>query len=140
MVHNLAPKGGAGFVLANGSMSSSQSGEGEIRKNVIEAKLVNCMAPPPGQLFYSTLIPVCWWFLARGSRRRGGLLLINARKLGRMMDRMHRELTGEEIGRTEDTYYACRTKENDYSDVRGFRKGTLPEEVGKHRHVVTSGR
>ena len=87
MVHHLAPKGVAGFVLANGSMSSNQSGEGEIRKNLIEAELVDCMVALPGQLFYSTQIPACLWFLARGRRRRGKILFIDARKLGRMVDR-----------------------------------------------------
>ena len=88
MAHHLAPKGVAGFVLANGSMSSNQSGEGQIRKNLIEAGLVDCMVAMPGQLFYSTQIPVCLWFLARN--RRYKLLFIDARKLGRMTDRPHR--------------------------------------------------
>ena len=81
MVHYLAPKGVVGFVLANGSMSSSQSGEGEIRKNLIEAELVDCMVALPGQLFYSPQIPACLWFLARGRRRRGEILFVDARKL-----------------------------------------------------------
>jgi len=140
MVHHLAPRGIAGFVLANGSMSSSQSGEGEIRKNLIEAELVDCMVALPGQLFYSTQIPACLWFLARGRRRRGEILFIDARKLGRMVDRTHRELTGEEIGRIADTYHAWRTHENGYSDVPGFCKSASLEEVRKHGHVVTPGR
>ena len=86
MVHHLAPRGVAGFVLANGSMSSNQSGEGDIRKNLIEAEAVDCMVALPGQLFYSTQIPACLWFLARGRRRRGEILFIDARKLGRMVD------------------------------------------------------
>ena len=91
IVHHLAPAGVAGFVLANGSMSSSQSGEGAIRKNLIEAGLVDCMVAMPGQLFYSTQIPVCLWFLARRRTRRDEILFIDARKLGRMVDRTHRE-------------------------------------------------
>ena len=87
MVHHLAPNGGAGFVLANGSMSSSQSGEGEIRKSLIEADLVDCMVALPGQLFYSTQIPACLWFLARNRKPGGEILFIDARKLGRMVDR-----------------------------------------------------
>ena len=113
-IYHLAPTGLAGFVLANGSMSSNQSGEGEIRKNIIEADLVDCMVALPGQLFYSTQIPVCLWFIARDKRddrfrdRRGEILFIDARKLGTMTDRVHRELTDEDIRRIADTYHAWR--------------------------------
>jgi type I restriction enzyme M protein len=126
-IHHLAPHGMAGFVLANGSMSSGQSGEGEIRKAMIEADIVDCMVALPGQLFYSTQIPVCLWFLARnksgktpsprtrgegrgeGFRSRPGeTLFIDARKLGVLIDRVHRELTDEEIARVADTYHAWR--------------------------------
>src|ERR1700694_3757447 len=104
-IHHLAPSGIAGFVLANGSMSSNQSGEGEIRKSLIEADLVDCMIAMPGQLFYTTQIPVCLWFLARSKKngkfrdRRGQTLFIDARKLGVLRDRIHRDLTDEEIAR-----------------------------------------
>ena len=100
-IHHLAPQGMAGFVLANGSMSSNQSGEGDIRRALIEADLVDCMVALPGQLFYSTQIPVCLWFLAksknadakRGFRdRRKHTLFIDARKLGTLIDRVHRKL------------------------------------------------
>ena len=113
-IHHLAPTGMAGFVLANGSLSSNQSGEGEIRKNIIEAGLVDCMVALPGQLFYSTQIPVCLWFIARDKRngrfrdRRGEILFIDARKLGRMIDRVHRELTGDDIARIAGAYHAWR--------------------------------
>ncbi len=111
-VHHLAPNGIAGFVLANGSMSSQQSGEGEIRKAIVEADLVDCMVALPGQLFYSTQIPVCLWFLARDKKnglggrgkkmrnRQKETLFIDARKLGTLVDRMHRELTDDEIARS----------------------------------------
>ncbi len=123
-IYHLAPAGLAGFVLANGSMSSNQSGEGEIRKAIVEADLVDCMVALPGQLFYSTQIPVCLWFsprrqapppspagrgeAAEGRDRRGETLFIDARKLGTLTDRVHRELTDEDIARIADTYHAWR--------------------------------
>ena len=148
IVHHLAPAGNAGFVLANGSMSSSQSGEGGIRKNLIEADRVDCMVALPGQLFYSTQIPACLWFLARDRKggkfrdRRGEVLFIDARKMGRMVDRTHRELTDEDITRIADKYHAWRGGEGvgDYADVPGFCKATVLEEVRKHGHVLTPGR
>ena len=148
IIHHLAPAGAAGFVLANGSMSSSQAGEGNIRKNLIEAGLVDCMVALPGQLFYSTQIPACLWFLARnrgngGVRdRRDEILFIDARALGRMVDRTHRELTNEDIARIADTYHAWRSVEaaSGYEDEPGFCKSTPLEEVRKHSHVLTPGR
>ena len=149
MVYHLSPKGVAGIVLANGSMSSNQSNEGEIRKSLIENNLVDCMVALPGQLFYSTQIPACLWFLARNRRgdggmrdRRGQILFIDARKLGTMVDRTHRELGGEDIGRIAGTYHAWRGRDMDseYEDVAGFCKSTSLEEVRKHGHVLTPGR
>src|SRR5437870_4040536 len=104
----------AGFVLANGSMSSNQSGEGDIREALVEADLVDCMVALPGQLFYSTQIPVCLWFLARDKSngrfrdRRGETLFIDARKLGTMVDRIHRELTDADIARIAGAYHSWR--------------------------------
>jgi type I restriction enzyme M protein len=149
MIHHLAPAGLAGFVLANGSMSSNQSGEGEIRKNIIEADLVDCMVALPGQLFYSTQIPVCLWFLARDKKngrfrdRRGEVLFIDARKMGRMVDRTHRELTDEDIARIAGTYHAWRGDKGaakKYEDVPGFCKAAKLEEIRKHGYVLTPGR
>jgi type I restriction enzyme M protein len=148
IVHHLAPAGVAGLVLANGSMSSNQSGEGEIRKGLIEADLVDCMVALPGQLFYSTQIPACLWFLARDRKdgkfrdRRGHVLFIDARKLGRMADRTHRELTDEDIARIAGTYHAWRGEKDAgrYADVPGFCRSGALEEVRKHGHVLTPGR
>ena len=142
IVHHLAPARVAGFVLANGSMSSSQSGEGEIRKNLIEAELVDCMVALPGQLFYSTQIPACLWFLARGRKRRGEVLFIDARKLGRMADRTHRELADEDVARIAGVYHAWRGGEDagGYADIPGFSTSAPLDEVRRHSHVLTPGR
>lgn len=147
--HHLAPKGTAGVVLANGSMSSNQSGEGEIRKAMIEADVVDCMVALPGQLFYSTQIPACLWFLTRekapgkGRRdRRGQVLFIDARKMGELVDRTRRELTDAEIQKIADTYHAWRGEKNagEYADVAGFCKSAPLEDIRKHDHVLTPGR
>ena len=148
MVHHLAPGGVAGFVLANGSMSTNTSGEGEIRKNLIEADLVDCMVALPGQLFYATQIPVCLWFLARDRRngkfrdRRGEVLFIDARELGIMVDRTHRELTDEDISLIAGTYHAWRSKDvaGEYADVLGFCNSASLEVVRRSGHVLTPGR
>lgn len=148
IVHHLAPAGVAGFVLANGSMSSNQSGEGEIRKSLIEADLVDCMVALPSQLFYSTQIPACLWFLARDRQngkfrdRRSEVLFIDARKLGRMVDRTHRELADEDVARITDTYHAWRGEKDagEYEDISGFCKSATLEEVRKHNHALTPGR
>jgi type I restriction enzyme M protein len=147
-IHHLSPTGTAGFVLANGSMASNQSGEGEIRKAIIEADLVDCMVALPGQLFYSTQIPVCLWFLARNKRnssfrdRRRQTLFIDARKLGTMTDRTHLELTEDDIARVAKTYHAWRgePEAGRYADVAGFCKSATTEEIAGHGYVLTPGR
>jgi type I restriction enzyme M protein len=153
IVHHLAPFGTAGVVLANGSMSSNQSGEGEIRKSMIEADVVDCMVALPGQLFYSTQIPACLWFLARDKSngqagkehlrdRRGLVLFIDARKLGVMVDRTRCELTDEDVKKIANTYHAWRGEKNagKYADLAGFCKSATKEEIQKQGYVLTPGR
>jgi type I restriction enzyme M protein len=149
MVSKLAPSGTAGFVLANGSMSTSSTSELEIRRNLIEKEndLVECIVTLPGQLFYSTQIPVCLWFVtrnkaAKGQRdRRGQILFIDARKLGYMVDRTHKELSNEDIQKVADVYHAWRgTNEQVYQDVAGFCKAASLDEVKKHEYILTPGR
>lgn len=154
IIHHLAPRGTAGVVLANGSMSSQQSGEGEIRKALIEADHVDCMVALPGQLFYSTQIPACLWFLARdksgnGLRdRRGEILLIDARKLGQLVDRTRREFSDGDISLIADTYHRWRGKPEavaaaglePYADEPGFCRSATLDEVRGHGHVLTPGR
>ena len=152
-ISHLAPNGVAGFVLANGSLSSNQSGEGEIRKNMVEADVVDCIVALPGQLFYSTQIPVSLWFVSRNKKngkglegkplrdRSGEILFIDARKLGFMADRTHRDLSDEDIAKIAGTYHNWRGDGNGtYEDVAGFCKSAKLEEVRAHGHVLTPGR
>jgi type I restriction enzyme M protein len=148
MIHHLAPAGIAGFVLANGSMSSNQSGEGEIRKAIIDADLVDCMIALPGQLFYGSPIPVCLWFVVRNKSngkfrdRRNKTLFIDGRKLGQLIDRVHRELTDEEITRIADAYHSWRAEKDSgkYADISGFCKSARSDEIAAHGYVLTPGR
>ncbi len=150
-VHHLAPNGIAGFVMANGSMSSNSGGEGDIRKALVEGDLVDCMIAMPGQLFFTTGIPVCLWFLSRNKKggkaadrklrnRAGETLFIDARKLGSLATRTLRELSAEEIARIADTYHAWRGEGGAYEDVAGYCKSATTEEIEKHGFVLTPGR
>ncbi|MEW8053012.1 MAG: class I SAM-dependent DNA methyltransferase [Candidatus Thiodiazotropha sp.] len=148
ILHHLAPHGTAGVVLANGSMSSAQSGEGSIRRAMVEGDVIDCMIALPGQLFYSTQIPACLWFLAKGKKNKkfrdrcGEVLFIDARKLGHMVDRARRELSEEDIRKIASTYHAWRGEEgvDDYEDIPGFCISATLEEIRKHNHVLTPGR
>jgi len=147
-IHHLSPVGIAGFVLANGSMSSNQSSEGEIRRNIIEADLVDCMIALPPQLFYGSQIPACLWFLARNKRngkfrdRSRQTLFIDARKIGHMVDRVHREFSDEDISHIASTYHAWRGEADaeTYQDIPGFSKSATTEEIATYNYVLTPGR
>jgi type I restriction enzyme M protein len=143
---HLAPNGTAGVVLANGSMSSAQSGEDTIRKAMVEADAVDCMITLPGQLFYSTPIPACLWFLARNKNtggklrdRRGEVLFIDARKLGTLVDRTRKEFSDGDVAKIAGVYHAWREGKG-YQDVSGFCKVAKLEDIRKHGHVLTPGR
>ena len=158
MLHHLSPMGTMVTVLANGSLSSQQSGEGEIRRNLIEADLVECIVALPSQLFYTTQIPVCLWFLTKdksGKARRigpsvsprrpryGEVLFIDARTLGHMVSRTNRELADADIARIADTYHAWRGEGADlkpYEDVPGFCASVDLDTIREHQHVLTPGR
>lgn len=148
IMNKLAPSGIAGFVLANGSMSTSTTAELEIRSKLIKADRVDCIVTLPGQLFYSTQIPVCLWFLARNKApkglrdRRGEILFIDARKMGQMVDRTHRELTPRDIKKIADTYHAWRgqSEAGTYMDTKGFCKAAKLVEVQEHEYILTPGR
>ena len=150
--HKLSPSGTAGIVLANGSMNSNSGGEGEIRKNMIEAGLIDCMVALPAQLFYNTMIPACLWFLARNKfngkfrNRADEILFIDARKIGSMINRRNKEFSDEDIAQITDTYHAWRSvRENNhspqpYEDKAGFCKAATLEEVRKNNYVLMPGR
>lgn len=148
ILFHLSPTGTAGVVLANGSMSSMQSGEGDIRRAMVDGDVVDCMIALPGQLFYSTQIPACLWFLARNKAnhgfrdRRGEVLFIDARKLGHLVDRTRRELSDDDIATIAATYHAWRGEKGagDYEDIPGFCKAATLEEIKGHNYVLTPGR
>ena len=146
MLYHLAPNGSLALLLANGSMSSNSSGEGDIRRALVEADLVECMVALPGQLFTNTQIPACIWFLtknktARGNyrNRSGHTLFIDARKLGFMLDRVLRGFTDDDIARIADTFRNWK-RGKDYQDIAGFCKSASTSEIAGHGHVLTPGR
>ena len=155
MISKLSENGIAGFVLANGSMSTNTSGEGQIRQKLIENDLVDCMIALPGQLFYTTQIPVCLWFITKNKRtqqfsddrkqfrdRRGETLFIDARNMGSMISRVHKELTNDDIAEITRTYHAWRgeAKDGDYQDIPGFCKSASLNDIKANDYVLTPGR
>ncbi|MBT7544795.1 MAG: SAM-dependent DNA methyltransferase [Kordiimonadaceae bacterium] len=152
IVHHLAPNGTAGVVLANGSMSSNTSGEGEIRQGLIENDLVDCMVSLPGNLFYGVTIPCCLWFLAKNKKlkglrnRKGKVLFIDARKLGTMVDRARRDFSNDDVLKISDTYHAWQgqsyaiERSGEYKDISGFCHSTSLEKIKKNAYKLTPGR
>ncbi len=144
MLYHLKPNGRAGIVLANGSMSSSQNSEGDIRRAMVEADKVEIMVAMPGQLFFNTQIPACLWFLVKQkSKRKGEVLFIDARKLGTMISRVQIEYTDADIQRIADTVHAWREDGDasvEYADVAGFCRSVTLAEIAEHGHVLTPGR
>ena len=138
MIYHLAPNGRIGMVLANGSLSSQSGGEGEIRKNIINADLVDCIVAMPSQLFYTTQIPVSLWFLSKNKKQKGKTLFLDARKMGTMVTHKNRELTDGDIQKIAGTYnaYAAGTLE----DEKGFCAVATTEEIAKQDYILTPGR
>ncbi len=148
-IHHIAPTGIAGFVMANGSMSTSTTSEGEIRRNIIENNLVDCMIALPGQLFYTTQIPVCLWFLVRTKKedtkrklraRQGETLFIDARRMGKLIDRVHREMDDKDIDKITAVYHSWRGTNGNYKDKAGWWKSAALEDIKPHGYVLTPGR
>lgn len=141
MIHHLSPRGTAGFVLANGSMSSQSSGEGEIRKKLLEADMVDAIVTLPSQLFFNTGIPACLWFVSRDRTNRSGkTLFIDGRNLGKMINRRNRELTEEDIAKVAKAYHDFKAQNGEYQDVAGFAKVATLDEIKEHDYVLTPGR
>ena len=147
MIHHLSPKGYAGIVLANGSMSSNTNNEGEIRKNILETDLVDCMIALPGQLFFNTQIPACIWLLTKdksgkdGKRnRKGETLFLDARNKGEMISRVQRAFSDEDIQSLADVYHSWRNKDGEYKDIAGLCKSSTLEEIKSNDYILTPGR
>ena len=145
-IHHLSPKGTAGFVLANGSLSSKTNGEGDIRRKLVEADLVDCIVALPEKLFFNTPIPVALWFVSKDRhggvhrKREGEVLFIDARKLGTLVSRKLRELSTSDIQQIAGTYHSWRNLESDYQDVPGFAKSVEKSIISEHDYVLIPGR
>ena len=138
MIHHLAPNGKIGLVLANGALSSQTSGEGEIRKNIIEADLIEGIVALPTQLFYSVTISVTLWFISKNKTQKGKTLFIDARKMGYMVDRKHRDFTTEDIKKLADTFELFQS--GTLEEVKGFCAIATTEDIAKQDYILTPGR
>lgn len=138
MIHHLAPNGKIGLVLANGALSTQSSGEGEIRKNIINADLVEGIVALPTQLFYSVTIPVTLWFISKNKKQKGKTLFIDARKMGYMVDRKHRDFTDEDIQKLADTFEAFQN--GTLEDAKGFCAVADLQTIEKQDYILTPGR
>lgn len=139
MLYHLSPTGVMATVLSNGSLSSNTSGEGDIRKNLVEENRVECIVALPKQLFYNTGIPACIWFLRREAKKTTDVLFIDASDMGFMKDRVHRDFADEDIHKITETYHNWRKGEN-YENIKGYCKSATVEDIQKHGHVLTPGR
>ena len=138
MIHHLAPNGKIGLVLANGALSTQSSVEGDIRKNIIEADLVEGIVAMPTQLFYSVTIPVTLWFITKGKKQKGKTLFIDARKMGYMVDRKHRDFTDEDIQKLADTFKAF--QDGTLEEVKGFCAVADIQAIAAQDYILTPGR
>lgn len=138
MIHHLAPNGKIGLVLANGALSTQSSGEGEIRKNIINADLIEGIVALPTQLFYSVTIPVTLWFISKNKKQKNKTLFIDARKMGHMVDRKHRYFSDDDIQKLADTF--SQFQDGTLEDVKGFCAVVDTKEIEKQDYILTPGR
>ncbi len=138
MIHHLAPNGKIGLVLANGALSTQTSGEGEIRRKIIEDDLIEGIVALPTQLFYSVTIPVTLWFISKNKKQKGKTLFIDARKMGYMVDRKHRDFSDDDIAKIADTF--TEFQDGKLEDIKGFCAVATTEDIAKQDYILTPGR
>lgn len=138
MIHHLAPNGKIGLVLANGALSTQTGGEGDIRKNIINADLIEGIVSLPTQLFYSVTIPVTLWFISKNKKQKNKTLFIDARKMGHMVDRKHRDFSDDDIQKLADTF--SQFQDGTLEDVKGFCAVVDTKEIEKQDYILTPGR
>ncbi|MFW9905018.1 MAG: N-6 DNA methylase [Candidatus Thorarchaeota archaeon] len=143
-IHHLSPSGVAIFILTNGSLSSTTSNEGNIRKNIAEANLIDCIVTLPDRLFYNTSIPACLWIINQGKqknmKRREEVLFIDARDFGVLIDKTHKQLSGNDIKRISRTYHAWKRKPDEYKDILGYCKSVDIRLIQENKYILTPAR